>query len=308
LLTRLSLIIASTVVGLTAAEAKLKVVSTTPDLDALVQVVGGSEVESSAIAKGTQDEHQIEAKPSFMVRLRDANLVLAQGLELESAWLGPLVQGARNPKIKEGTKGFYELGPELEPLEVPKGGVSRAEGDVHPGGNPHFQLDPIRMGKAAVLIAERLGELDAANKAKYLENAKALQSKLEAKTKDWKARIEKSGVKELVTYHKSFTYFLDRFGLKAAAQLEPKPGIPPTASHVMEVIGVMKEKNLRLVLIENYFDASVGEKIKQSVPKAMIERVPVAVGGEPAIRSTEDLIERLVKTVEAAKTVEGAKK
>lgn len=283
------------------AEAKMTVVATTADLAALVSTVGGQEVVATSIAKGTQDPHEIEAKPSFMVQVRNANLVVAQGLELETAWLLPLIRGARNPGVNPGSKGFLELGPSLDPIEKATGAVSRAEGDVHPGGNPHFQVDPVRMGKAAVIVADRLAELDNAHAELYRKNAAAWQKQLEEKTKSWQARLAKTGIKEAVSYHKTLSYFFERFGIKNSYQLEPKPGIPPTASHLLEVIAGMKAKKIRLVLIENFFDSAAGEKIKLSVPDARIERIPVSVGGEPAIHSTEDLVERLVQAVEAAK-------
>ena len=283
------------------AEAKLQVVTTTTDLESIVRTVGGDFVEVSSIAKGTQDPHQIEAKPSFMLKFRNADLVVSQGLELESAWLGPLVQGGRNPKINQGTNGFLELGEKLDPIEKPKAGATRAEGDVHPGGNPHFQLDPIRLGEAAVIIGEHLAELDSAHKAEFSKNASVFQKHMQDKAKEWQSRMMKTGIKEVVTYHKTFSYFLDRFGVKSTLQLEPKPGIPPTASHLVEVIGEMKARGIKLVLIENFYDATVSDKIRGDVPNAKVVRLAVSVGGEPEIKNNEDLIEAVVKTFEAAK-------
>lgn len=281
-----------------ASEAKLSVVTTTSDLAYLVKVVAVDKADVFSVAKGTQDPHQIEAKPSFMVKMRNADLVIAQGLELESAWIIPLIQGSRNSDIAPGTKGFLELGDKLKPIEIPKANATRADGDVHPGGNPHFQLDPIRMGEAAVLIAKKMGELDSINAKVFETNALAFKSKMEAKTIEWKSRLEKTGVKEVVTYHKTLTYFLGRFGITGAAQLEPRPGIPPTANHLMEVIKVMKEKKINLVLIENFFDSSISSKIKESLPGARVVLVPVAVDGARGMNSTEDVIENLVKVIE----------
>jgi zinc/manganese transport system substrate-binding protein len=275
--------------------ASLQVATTTTDLAAIVKQVGGDQVEVFSIAKGTQDVHQIEAKPSYMVKLRNADVLFAQGLELESAWLTPLIQGSRNSKL---SKGVVELGSQLEPIEVAKGNVSRAEGDVHPGGNPHFQLDPIRLGKAAQLIAQKLGELEPAKKEVFKKNADAFQKNMENKTKEWAARIKKSGVKEIVTYHKTFSYFCERFEIQCQLQLEPKPGIPPTASHILDVVEQMKKRKLNLVLIENLYEDSVGEKLKQSLPSVSVKRVPVSVEGEPNMTTNEQLIERLVKAVE----------
>lgn len=280
------------------AFSKLQVATTTTDLASLVRNVGGDEVQVFAIAKGTQDPHQIEAKPSYMVKLRDSDLLIAHGLELESAWMGPLIQGARNPKLS-AKGGVLELGAELDPIEISSASATRADGDVHPGGNPHFQLDPIRLGKAAVLIAHRLGDLDSGHRELYLKRAEEFQKTMAEKTKDWSARIKKSGVSEIVTYHKTFSYFCSRFSLICSLQLEPRPGIPPTAAHLISVINEMKKKKLKIILIENLYDDSVKAKILQAEPNAFIQRVPVSVGGAPGTDTNAELIEFLVKTLEA---------
>jgi len=277
--------------------AKLQIVTTTTDLAAIVKQVGLDQVDVFSVAKGTQDPHQIEAKPSFMVKMRSADLVIAQGLELETAWIIPLIQGARNPKLL-AKNGLYELASELNPIEVPKGDVSRAEGDVHPGGNPHFQLDPIRLGQAAILIANRLAEIDPEQKLFFEKNALAFQKMMTEKTKDWLARIKKTGIKEVVTYHKTFSYFCDRFEIQCNVQLEPKPGIPPTASHLLSVIEQMKKRKIHLVLIENLYEDSVGQKLRQDIPNVLVKRVAVSVDGEPDLINNFLLIENLVKSFE----------
>lgn len=280
------------------AQAKLNVVATIPDLGAVASEVGGDAVSVDSIAKGTQDPHFIEAKPSYMMKVSRADLLIAVGLELEIGWVPSLIQGARNPKVKQGEKGYLEVGPEIDPLEVPKGKISRAEGDVHPDGNPHFYLDPIRMGKAAEVIAARLGELDPGHAADFTKRAQAYGDRMKKKTEEWKKRIEKSGVKKVVTFHKTFTYFFDRFGLGNPATLEPKPGIPPTGSHILEVIDIMKKQHVPLILVENYFDASVTKKVTDDVPGSRAATVAVDVGGEPGIKTTDDLIEQIVKAIE----------
>lgn len=281
-----------------AALAKLHVTATTSDAGALVTVVARDRVEVLTIAKGTQDPHQIEAKPSFMVKMRSTDLVVAQGLELESAWLNPLIDGSRNPKLAPGKRGVLELAGELEPIEVPRGEISRTDGDVHPGGNPHFQTDPIRLGKAALLVAERLGELDRDNAEFFKTNAREYKERLEKKTAEWRKRIEKSGVKEVVTYHKLLSYFFDRFAIRSALQLEPKPGIPPTASHLLDTIDQMKRRDVKLVLIESIYDDSAAAKLRSSVPGVRVQRVPAMVGGAPGIETSEQLIEALVSAIE----------
>lgn len=283
------------------AQAKLNIGATVQDLEAVVKAVGGSDVTTFSIAKGTQDPHQIEAKPSFMVKMRDADLMVSLGLELESAWLVPLINGAHNSKVAIGSKGFLELGPQLDPIEVARGTVSRVEGDVHPDGNPHFEVDPIRMGKAAVLIAERMGQLDTAHRDQFKKNAEAFQKHLEEKTKDWQSRITKTGITEFVSYHKTFSYFADRFGLKNTLHLEPKPGIPPTASHILDVIAEMKARKVKIVLIENFFDDSVRSRLESEIAGVKIFKLPVYVGGEPKIETTEQLVEKIVQAFEASK-------
>lgn len=281
-----------------SAAADFKIVTTTTDLEAIVKYIGKAQMQTSALAKGTQDPHQIEAKPSFMLKLRDANLVIAHGLELESAWLKSLIQGSRNPKIAFGTSGYYELGGHLKPIEVPTHTISRAEGDVHPGGNPHFTLDPIRIGDAALLIAGRMGQLDPQNADFYKKNANDLRQHLKSKTLEWAARIEKLRIKNVVTYHKTLNYFLKRFKIENSIQLEPKPGIPPTAKHLLNVIALMKQNQIRIVLIENLFDSKSGDKVAKEIPAAKVLSVPVYVGGAPHIETNEQLIENLVRTLE----------
>lgn len=278
---------------------KIQVATTTTDLAAIVKAVGKDKVQVFAIAKGTQDPHQIEAKPSYMVKLRQVDLVIAHGLELESAWLNSLVRGARNEKLnKPGA--ILELAAQLNPIEVPKGKITRADGDVHPGGNPHFQLDPIRVGQAALIIANKLSEYDPSHKDFFLTQAKNFQQDLESKTKQWQERIKKSGIHEVVTYHKSFSYFCDRFSITCDIQLEPKPGIPPTASHLLTVIQQIQERKIKLVLIENLYDDSVGDKLKSKIPDLKIVKAPISVGGEPGLDTNAELIENIVQIFEKA--------
>ncbi len=282
----------------THAHAKFMVVTTTPDLASLVREVGGTEVAVESISKGSQDPHFIEAKPSYMVKLNRADLVISVGLDLEVGWLPGILRGARNPRVIPGGKGYLEVGPLASPLEVATGKVTRAEGDVHPLGNPHVNLDPIRMGGIALKIAERLSELEPARAGEFEKNAKAFQTRMEAKTRIWGDRIAKSGVQEVVTYHRTLSYFLERFGLRHAGELEPKPGIPPTSGHIIEIIELIRKRKIPLILVENYFDPTVTIKIRQAVPGVRSVVVPVAVEGESGTSTTDELIERLVAAIE----------
>lgn len=277
--------------------AKIKVATTTTDIASIVREVGQDQVEVFSIAKGTQDPHLIEAKPSFMVKLRDVEVLFSHGLELETGWVGPLIQGARNPKLNQSDR-HIEIAPRLKPIDVKKGPVSRADGDVHPGGNPHFQLDPLRVGDAAFIIAEKLSDLKPDQKAVFQKNAESFKQRLNQKTIEWKDRIRKTKVTEVVTYHKTFGYFCSRFEIKCTTQIEPKPGIPPSAAHLLSVVEHMKNQNVGIVLIENVYEDKVGAKLKQHLPKVQVFVVPIAAEGEPGIRNHVDLMERLVSVIE----------
>ncbi len=284
-----------------AAQAKLYVVTTTTDLRAIASEVGQEFVTVDSIAKGTQDPHYIEAKPSFMTKANRADLLISIGLDLEIGWLPNIIQGARNPKILRGEKGNLEVGPLVEPLEVPTGKISRAQGDVHPDGNPHVTLDPFRAGQIALFIAERLGELDAEHRDVFVKNARTMQTRLQERSKTWQSRIDQCGIKKIVTYHKTLSYFLNRFHLENSAILEPKPGIPPTSGHILEVIKIIKEQMIPLILVENYFDPTVTEKIKNNVPTIRSATVVVAIDGGLNISTMDDLYENLIKIVSESK-------
>ncbi len=280
------------------AEAKLNVVATTSDIGALLEKIAGDQASVEVIAKGTQDPHFIEPKPSYMVKVAKADLLVSNGLSLEEGWLPNLIQGGRNPKVKPGTKGYLELGQHAEPLDIPQGAVSRAAGDVHPDGNPHFTLDPIRMGALANVVAERLAELDPSNRAQFVGRAKTLQKELETKTKEWQERIAKTGVKQVVAYHNDLRYFLERFGLRAAAFLEPKPGIPPTAQHLLDTVSLIKRDKISVILVENFFDTKIAERLASDVPSVKVRVVGIAVGSKVELKSTADVIEQLVAAIE----------
>ncbi len=278
--------------------AKLNVVTTIPDLKEIVKSIGGVYVNVDSIARGTQDPHYLEAKPSFMLNASKADLLVSIGLDLEVGWLPSIIKGSRNPNINPGKNGYLEIGELLNPLEIPNTKVTRADGDVHPLGNPHVYLDPTRIAKAAKLIASKLSELDSSHSAEFNKNANEFEKKINEKTDQWKVRIKNSGVKKIITYHKTLTYFLDRFGIINSGILEPKPGIPPTSSHIIQIIELMKKENINLILVENYFDPTVTKKIKDVLPNIRVEIVPVAVEGAAGINTNTDLFDALVRSIE----------
>ncbi len=281
-----------------SASAKLNVVATTTDIGAIVRAVGGDTIDLTIIAKGSQDPHYIEAKPSYMVKLRDADLLVSNGLSLEIGWLPSLIRGARNPKVNPGSNGNLELGSFIEPIEKPTTAQTRAMGDVHPDGNPHFTLDPIRDGDLAQKVANRLSELDSSNKAGFTSRAEAYKANLIKRTAEWQKRLSATGIKEVVTYHPSLNYFLDRFHLTAPISLEAKPGVPPTTQHLLDVIETVKHQKIKLILVDNFFDTKIADRVAKEAPGVHVESIGNAVDSAPGLNSTEDVIEALVKAFE----------
>lgn len=282
------------------AQAKLNVVATTTDIGAIVKAVGGDDISLSVIAKGSQDPHYIEAKPSYMVKLRDADLLVSNGLSLEIGWLPSLIRGARNPKVNPGSPGNLELGSFIDPIEKPTQTLTRAMGDVHPDGNPHFTLDPVRDGDLAQHVAEKLGQMDNAHKDAFAKRAAAYKDNLDKKVKDWQARLDKTGIKEVVTYHPSLDYFADRFHIKIPINLEAKPGVPPTTAHILEVIDTVKKDKIKLILVDNFFDTHIADRVVQDAPTAHVASIGNAVDSAPGLNTTEDVIEQFVKAFEKA--------
>lgn len=285
----------------TNASAKLKVIASTTDVAAIVRAVAGDLVDLETLARGTQDPHYLEAKPSYMVKMAKADALFANGLSLEVGWLPSLVQGARNPKIAPGQSGYLELGTKITPIDVHSQPLTRAAGDVHPDGNPHFTLDPLRLAQAARAVAERLGELDSSHKETYVARAADYEKDLTNRMKGWQERIKRLPSKTLVVYHASLNYFIERFALQAVAFLEPKPGIPPSAAHILEVIAAMKRENTKAILVDNYFDTKIAERIAREVPGASVQLVGVAVEAKAELRTNADVIEQLIVALEKAK-------
>lgn len=277
---------------------KLFILTTISDLEAVAKEIGGEEVVVESFCKGSQDPHFLEAKPSYMMKVNKADLVLAVGLGLEDGWLPKVLSGGRNSKVMPGQQGFLAVGQLVDVLDIPTGSISRADGDVHPQGNPHVTLDPIRLGSIAEGIAKRLAELEPNHGRIFIQRAKELKERLEEKTKNWQQRIVKSGIKQVITYHKTLNYFLSRFDLPILATLEPLPGVAPTAAHILEVINKAKANGSRLILVENFFDDAPAHRVAKEVEGMRVASVPVAVGGNTNVRSVDELFEYLVGLIE----------
>ncbi len=277
------------------AQGKINVVTTTTTLADFVKTLGDNELEVISLTTSNQDPHFVEAKPSYMFKLNRADLLVSVGLDLEVGWLGNVQRGAKNPVIMQGQAGFFSAGEHVTPIDIPKEKVDRAKGDVHAKGNPHFHLDPERAIAVVAALAQKMAELDPKNAESYLARSKTFANTINDKLVLWKKRIEASGVTGVITYHKSLNYFLERFGIKNMADIEPLPGVPPTAKHVQYLIKLVRDRKVKCILNESYFETTAAERLKKEAA-VNIQIVPVEV-----VTTYVDLIESLVKAVEACK-------
>lgn len=274
-----------TVSWASVVHAKLNIVAATPDLGALASEIGKDRVNVTNIAKPTEDPHFVDAKPSFIVKLNKADMLIDGGLQLEIGWLPPLVVGARNQKILAGKKGYLIASEGVPIIEVPTS-ADRAMGDVHPLGNPHFMLDPINGKIVAAHICDRLCQIDAANCAYYKDNLKDFTKRLDKKFSEWQKALEPFRGTKIVTYHKTFPYFANRFNLNVVGSLEPKPGIPPSPTHINSLIPMMKNEGAKLILIEPFRERKTPE-FAASQTGAKIVVFPIMVGGQ---KETDDYL------------------
>lgn len=289
-----------------AAQAKLRVVTTTSDLAALAREVGGEFVEADSIAKGYQDPHFVEAKPSYLLKLKRADLFVQSGLELETGWAPSLLINCRNPKILPGGRGFLDASQSVEVLEKPAGAVDRSLGDVHPLGNPHFWLHPGNGRGIARLIARRLKELDGAHSREFDANLARFESRLEGKEKEWLERAAALKGLRVVTYHNSWPYFAEFFGLSVVNFVEPRPGIPPSPAHVRALIDQMRRERTPLLIMEPYFDDKLPAKIAREAGSRLVVLAP-SVGAEKGVDDYFALFDRAIEILAGALAQEAAK-
>lgn len=281
-----------------SAHAKLNVVATLPDFGSLAREVGGDKVEVTVMAKPTEDPHFVDARPSFVVQLRTADVLIEGGAELEIGWLPPLLQNARNPKIEAGKPGRVVASQGVRLMNVPTN-VTRAAGDVHALGNPHFMTDPIVAKAVAQHIAQSFSVLDPANASPYDANYKRFEATINAKLQEWGAAMLPFKGQNVVAYHDSWVYFARRFGLNIDIFLEPKPGIPPSPSHLVEVIAQMKAQKIRAIIVEPFHDRKIAEKVASATGAKVVEFSQFP-GGLPGTDTYVKLIDTLVSRLAAA--------
>jgi zinc/manganese transport system substrate-binding protein len=301
-----SLAVAALLLGASAAEAAIKVIATTEDLASLVREVGGDRVTVEALARGYQDPHFVEAKPSFILKLHGADLLVVVGRELEQAWLPPLITQSRNAKIQPGAAGYLDASIGAHILEIPTGQITRAMGDVHPLGNPHYWLSPENGRHIALVIQKKLSAL-APNDAGYFAQRYAdFDRRLGEAQKRWEEMIAQYKGLKVVTYHRSWSNFVDAFGIEVVGYVEPRPGIPPSPSHTLTLMQEMKRQNIKIILVEPYFDLKTPNAIARDTGAKVIVLTP-SVGGVPAVKTYFDLFDDNLRLLLAAIKETGAR-
>ena len=288
------------------ASAAITVVTTTEDLAAIVREVGGDKVKVEAIARGYQDPHFVEPKPSFILKLHSADLLVAVGRELEIGWLPPLIQQCRNAKIQPGADGYLDASLNVRILELATGQITRAMGDIHPMGNPHYWLDPDNGRRIAQTVQAKLTALSQADGPYFAQRYADFDHRLTEAQKKWTAALALYKGIKVVTYHRSWPNFADRFGLDVVGYVEPKPGIPPSPSHTLDLIQEMKRMNVKLILVEPYFDLKTPQSIGRETGAEVLV-LPPSVGGVKEVTDYIGLFDYDVNALVSAIKRTGAK-
>ncbi len=273
-----ALIATATTPGTAPAVAQLRVVTTTTDLAAIAGEIGGNRINVRSLALGTQDPHFVEPKPSYVLELRRADVYAQVGLELEVGWAPLLLDQARNPKIHRGGAGHLDLSTVAQIKDVPTGRVTRAEGDIHPYGNPHYWLDPDNGKRIAQAFAEKFAALDPAGRAQYEANRARFSTRLDSAIAVWRGLAAGVRGQPIVAYHTSWKYLLEWAGLEIVGYVEPKPGIPPGPGHLAGLINRMKAAGVRAVVMDPFYTASVPRTIADGAGASLLE-LPSSVGG-----------------------------
>jgi len=266
----------------TPALAQLRVVTTTEDLASLTREVGGDRVEVTALARGYQDPHFVEPKPSFLLALSRADLLVAVGRDLEIGWLPTLIRSSRNGDVQPGSSGYLDASLTVRILEIPTGQITRAMGDVHPQGNPHYWLDPANGRLMAQAIRDRLSQLSPDDATLFAARYDAFDQRLTAAETRWDATMAPYQGAKVATYHRSWPNLMERWGLDVMGYVEPKPGIPPSPSHTVQLITDMKAQGVKLIIVEPYFDKRTPEAIAAQVGGTVIELAPSVGGADEA--------------------------
>jgi ABC-type Zn uptake system ZnuABC Zn-binding protein ZnuA len=278
-----------------SAAAQLRVVATTPDLASVAREIGGTAVNVTALAKPTEDPHFVDAKPSHIVTLNRADMLVEGGAELELGWLPPLLENARNSKIAAGSPGRVVASEGIRLIEIPTS-FDRSKGDIHSLGNPHFMVDPVNAKIVARNIAEHLAQVDPKSAALYRANLAKFTAKLDAKLADWQKVLAPYRGAKIVTYHKDFGYLANRFGLQIVETLEPKPGIAPSPAHLAQVIGTMRAASAHVILVQPFQNRRTAETVARQTGAVVLD-FPQQPGALPNTTTYFDMMDNLVSTL-----------
>jgi ABC-type Zn uptake system ZnuABC Zn-binding protein ZnuA len=275
------------------AHATIRVVTTIPDLADFTQQVGGDKVRVDFIVRGDQNPHFVDVKPSYMMKLKRADLFLMVGMELE-LWAPQIIDGSRNTSLR-----VVDLSHNISKLEVPTGRIDASQGDVHRFGNPHYWLDPRNIPTVLGDIVAALAAQSPGDEQFFRRNADDYLRKLDAKIRDWEARMKPFAGSRIITFHKSWSYFAEWIGLVVAGYVEPKPGIPPSPSHTAELLRMSKAGNIRAIVVEPFYDLSAPELIARG-SGAQVVKLVTSVGGNTAAKDYLGMMEYNISTLEGA--------
>ena len=288
--------------GLLAVSAqgadKIRVVTTTTDLKALTEAVGGGLVEVDALARGNQNPHDLEVRPSLMVKVRRADVLVLNGLELDQ-WADVVVQGANNPKVIPGAPGRVDASAGILVLEVPTTRVDRSMGDVHPVGNPHYSLDPGLAPAVTANILEGLVRVAPEYRAMFERNRAEFLGRLEPALRGWSATLAPFKGAPVVVYHAQWAYLLARFGLTQVGTVEERPGIPPAPGHVAKLIQLMKDEKVKVIIVEPWSDYKLAERVAQEAGGQVV-LLATGVGAVKGAETYLDAVDYNVKTLAKA--------
>jgi ABC-type Zn uptake system ZnuABC Zn-binding protein ZnuA len=286
---RIAGVCAALVLTAASATAQLQVVTSTTDLHDIAREVGGDKVRVTHISQGYQDPHFVEAKPSFVLQLSKADVFAFVGLDLEVGWMSLLIDGARNPKIRPGGTGHVDVSRAIPVLDIPTGRVDRSGGDVHPLGNPHYWLDPANGKRIAQLFRAKFSELDPANAAHYAARATAFEAKLAAAEATWEPLRARIRGKPVVAWHTSWRYFAAYSGMNIVAFMEPKPGVPPSPSHLVSVVSAVRASGAKAIVMEPFYDRRTADVVARQTGATVLV-LPTSIGGERGIDTYVELI------------------
>ncbi|MEX0843084.1 MAG: metal ABC transporter substrate-binding protein [Gemmatimonadota bacterium] len=285
--------------GTASAEDPLRIVTTTTDLADIAGIVGGERVDARSLALGEQDPHFVEPRPSLILELRRADLYAQVGLELEVGWAPLLLDQSRNPQIQPGARGHLDLSTFVEVLDVPTTRVTRAQGDVHPFGNPHYWLSPANGRRIAEAFAQRLSDLDPTGSEVYAANLERFLAEIDSLEAEWEPLVAPFRGQPVVAYHASWKYFVEFLGLEILDYVEPLPGIPPSPRHLADLVDRMNRAEVQIIVAEPFYDTRVPSTVANRTGARLLV-LPSSVGAVPGVTGYLQLLDHNVRSIVGA--------